>query len=115
MVLVAKTDPNLGAKGTSLIIVEANTKGFNKGRNLKKLGLDSGDTAELFFDDCVVQRANLLGPEEGKGFIQLMQQLPQDRLSLAQGAVVETERADRPHVRMMVSRTQIFDRRVSCD
>jgi len=93
LVLVAKTDPNLGAKGISLIMVEANTKGFNKGRNLKKLGLNSGDTAELFFDDCVVPRANLLGPEEGKGFIQLMQQLPQERLSLAQGAVVETERA----------------------
>jgi acyl-CoA dehydrogenase len=93
VVLVAKTDPNLGAKGISLIVVEAGTKGFKKGRNLKKLGLNSGDTAELFFDNCIVPTANLLGDEEGKGFFQLMNQLPQERLSLAQGAVVEIERA----------------------
>jgi acyl-CoA dehydrogenase len=93
IVLVAKTDPNLGAKGISLIIVEADAPGFERGRNLKKLGLKSADTSELFFSDCRVPVANRLGEEEGKGFIQLMQQLPQERLSIAQAAMVSAERA----------------------
>jgi len=93
IVLVAKTDPNLGAKGISLIIVEADAPGFERGRNLKKLGLKSADTSELFFSDCRVPVANRLGEEEGKGFIQLMQQLPQERLSIAQAAMVTAERA----------------------
>ncbi|TNF87146.1 MAG: acyl-CoA dehydrogenase [Gammaproteobacteria bacterium] len=93
IVVVAKTDPELGAKGISLIVVEADTPGFERGRNLKKLGLKSADTSELFFSDCRVPVANRLGEEEGKGFIQLMQQLPQERLSIAQAAMVSAERA----------------------
>ena len=93
IVLVAKTDPNLGAKGISLIVVEADAEGFERGRNLKKLGLKSADTSELFFSDCRVPVANRLGEEEGKGFVQLMQQLPQERLSIAQAAIVSAERA----------------------
>ena len=93
IVVVAKTDPNLGAKGISLIVVEADAAGFERGRNLKKLGLKSADTSELFFSDCRVPVANRLGEEEGKGFIQLMQQLPQERLSIAQAAMVSAERA----------------------
>ena len=93
IVVVAKTDPNLGAKGISLIVVEAEAKGFERGRNLKKLGLKSADTSELFFSDCRVPVANRLGEDEGKGFIQLMQQLPQERLSIAQAAIVSAERA----------------------
>ncbi len=93
IVLVAKTDPSLGAKGISLIVVEADSAGFERGRNLKKLGLKSADTSELFFSDCRVPVANRLGEEEGKGFIQLMQQLPQERLSIAQAAIVSAERA----------------------
>ncbi len=93
IVVVAKTDPNLGAKGISLIVVEAQSVGFERGRNLKKLGLKSADTSELFFSDCRVPVANRLGEEEGKGFIQLMQQLPQERLSIAQAAIVSAERA----------------------
>ena len=92
-IVVAKTDPNQGAKGISLIVVEADTDGFKRGRNLKKLGQHSADTSELFFEDCRVPQSNRLGEEEGKGFIQLMQQLPQERLNIAQAAVVEMERA----------------------
>jgi acyl-CoA dehydrogenase len=93
IVVVAKTDPSLGAKGISLIVVEAEADGFERGRNLKKLGLKSADTSELFFSDCRVPVANRLGEDEGKGFIQLMQQLPQERLSIAQAAIVSAERA----------------------
>ncbi|MDG1133892.1 MAG: acyl-CoA dehydrogenase family protein [Pseudomonadales bacterium] len=92
VILVAKTDPTQGAKGISLVVVEANTPGFQRGRNLKKMGQAAADTSELFFEDCRVPVGNCLG-DEGKGFVQLMQQLPQERLNIAQAAVVEMERA----------------------
>ncbi len=92
VILVAKTDPTQGAKGISLIVVEANTPGLQRGRNLKKMGQAAADTSELFFADCRVPVGNCLG-DEGKGFVQLMQQLPQERLNIAQAAVVEIERA----------------------
>ena len=73
--VVAKTDPEGGAKGTSLIMVETDeVEGFRRGRNLKKLGQKAQDTSELFFDDVKVPQTNLLGSEEGQGFVQLMQQ-----------------------------------------
>ena len=93
VIVVAKTDPKQGAKGISLIVVETDNPGFKRGRNLEKLGQSSADTSEMFFEDCRVPQANLIGDEEGKGFIQLMQQLPQERLNIAQAAVVEMERA----------------------
>ena len=93
VIVVAKTDPSLGGKGISLIVVEADTDGFKRGRNLKKLGQHAADTSELFFEDCRVPQTNRLGEEEGRGFIQLMQQLPQERLNIAQAAVIEMERA----------------------
>ena len=94
VIVVAKTDPDLGAKGISLIVVEtADNPGFERGRNLKKLGQKSADTSELFFADCRVPLANRLGDDEGTGFVQLMQQLPQERLSIAQAAVVQAEHA----------------------
>ena len=93
VIVVAKTDPAQGAKGISLIVVEADTAGFTRGRNLKKIGLKSADTSELSFSDCRVPVSNRLGEEEGHGFIQLMQQLPQERLNIAQSAVVVAERA----------------------
>jgi len=93
VIVVAKTDPNARAKGISLILVDAETAGFERGRNLKKMGQKAADTSELFFSDCRVPVTNLIGDEEGKGFYQLMQQLPQERLSIAQAAVVCTERA----------------------
>ncbi len=92
VIVVAKTDPTAGAKGTSLILVEAGTPGFSKGRNLEKVGMKAQDTSELFFDNVRVPRSNLLG-QEGMGFIYLMQELPQERLSVALYAVANTEAA----------------------
>ena len=80
IVLACKTDPSQGSKGTSLILVPADTPGFRKGnRLLEKVGWKAQDTAELFFDDVRVPVGNLLG-EEGRGFVQMMEQLPQERL-----------------------------------
>lgn len=87
VVLVAKTDPDKGAAGTSLILVEASREGFEKGRNLDKIGQQENDTSELFFNNVRVPQSNLLGKQEGMGFIQLMQQLAQERLILGVGAV----------------------------
>jgi long-chain-acyl-CoA dehydrogenase len=84
IVLVCKTGPAAGARGTSLVIVETHElEGFSRGRNLEKIGLKEADTSELFFNDTRVPTDNLLGEEEGQGFIQLMKQLPQERLSIA--------------------------------
>ena len=87
VIVVAKTDPEEKARGVSLIVVEtAEAEGFSRGRNLEKLGLKAQDTSELFFDDVKVPAANLLGTEEGQGFFQLMNQLPQERLIIGVGA-----------------------------
>src|SRR5882757_11183235 len=81
IIVVAKTDPKAGAKGTSLLVVETDdAQGFRRGRKLKKLGMDSADTSELFFEDVSLPTENLLGPEEGQGFVQLMNELPQERM-----------------------------------
>jgi acyl-CoA dehydrogenase len=94
VIVVAKTDPSKGAKGTSLIVVEtADAPGFQRGRNLDKIGMEAQDTSELFFDGVRVPTANLLGAQEGQGFAQLMQQLPQERLSIAISGVAVIERA----------------------
>jgi acyl-CoA dehydrogenase len=93
VVVVAKTDPKLGAKGTSLIAVETDTPGFKRGRNLEKIGMKAQDTSELFFDDVRVPSDNLLGPGTGMGFVQLMQQLPQERLVIAIQAIAAIEAA----------------------
>ena len=82
VIVVAKTDPKLGAKGTSLIAVETGTPGFKRGRNLEKIGMKAQDTSELFFDDVRVPAANLIGPAEGQGFFQMMEQLPYERLTI---------------------------------
>jgi acyl-CoA dehydrogenase len=94
IVVVAKTDPSLGAKGVSLMVVETdNAPGFRRGRKLKKLGLDSADTSELFFDDVKLPPENLLGTEEGQGFVQLMRDLPRERLLVVVHAQAMIERA----------------------
>jgi acyl-CoA dehydrogenase len=94
VILVTKTDPDKGAKGTSLIVVETDeAEGFERGRNLDKIGLKANDTSELFFNDMRVPTSNLLGVEEGQGFVQLMQQLPQERLMIGTGAIGMIERA----------------------
>src|SRR5204863_5146790 len=93
VIVVARTGGQ-GGKGLSLIAVEtAGAEGYRRGRNLDKIGLHASDTSELFFDNVSVPPENLLGSEEGQGFVQLMQQLPQERLSLAVGAVASMERA----------------------
>jgi acyl-CoA dehydrogenase len=92
IIVVAKTEPDKGAKGTSLILVEAGTEGFARGRNLDKIGQHSADTSELFFNEVRVPMTNCLG-EENKGFIYLMSQLPQERLGIAIGAQAGAQRA----------------------
>jgi acyl-CoA dehydrogenase len=94
VIVVAKTDPDNAAAGISLIVVETEgTPGFARGRVLKKIGQHGQDTAELFFDGVRVPVTNLLGDTEGQGFIQLMQQLPQERLVLAVAAAAAIEAA----------------------
>lgn len=94
VIVVAKTDPKAGSKGVSLFVVETDTApGFRRGRKLKKLGQDSADTSELFFEDVQLPADSLLGTEEGQGFYQLMKELPQERLIVALHAVAMMERA----------------------
>jgi acyl-CoA dehydrogenase len=94
IIVVAKTDPALGAKGISLFVVETDAvEGFRRGRNLDKIGLKANDTSELFFDHVEVPASSLLGTEEGQGFFMLMDQLPQERLLIALHAVGRIESA----------------------
>jgi len=87
IVVAAKTDPAAGAKGISLVVLETDgAEGFARGRNLEKLGCHAADTSELFFDDVVLPPENILGGAEGRGFAQMMEQLPQERLIIACGA-----------------------------
>ncbi|MGY1620041.1 acyl-CoA dehydrogenase family protein [Geodermatophilus sp. SYSU D00691] len=91
VIVVARTDADApAAKGTSLLVVERDMPGFSRGRNLEKVGLKAQDTAELFFDDVRVPAENLLGTEN-RGFYHLMENLPQERLSIAVGAVASAE------------------------
>ncbi len=93
IIVVAKTDPTEGAKGTSLIVVETDgADGFERGRNLHKIGMEGNDTSELFFNDVKVPGDNIIGGGEGMGFVQLMQQLPQERLNIAVQGVAAAER-----------------------
>jgi long-chain-acyl-CoA dehydrogenase len=88
IIVAAKTDPSEGAKGVSLVVVETDgAEGFKRGRNLEKVGLHAADTSELFFDEVEIPPENILGGTEGQGFYQMMQQLPQERLIIACGAV----------------------------
>ncbi len=86
VIVVARTDPDAGARGFSLLVVERGMPGFERGRNLDKVGMKAQDTAELSFTDVRVPAENLLG-QEGQGFIHLMQNLAQERLSIAVGSV----------------------------
>lgn len=90
LVLAAKTDPEKGAKGITLFTVAADCEGYQKGRNLEKMGLHSGDTSELFFDNVRVPEKEILGGL-GQGFVNLMNELPRERLILAIGAVAACE------------------------
>jgi alkylation response protein AidB-like acyl-CoA dehydrogenase len=92
VITAVKTDPSQRHKGISLVIVERDTPGFDRGRNLEKLGMHAQDTAELFFDDALVPANNLLG-DEGQGFTYLVSNLAQERLSIAISAVASARAA----------------------
>src|SRR3977135_1731209 len=92
VIVVAKTDPAKGAKGTSLLVVDTSMQGFTKGKRLKKMGLKGQDTAELFFDHVEVPAENLVG-QENNGFVYLMQELPWERMQIAIGAVAKAQAA----------------------
>ncbi|WP_336985553.1 acyl-CoA dehydrogenase family protein [Altererythrobacter aquiaggeris] len=94
IIVAAKTDPNERAKGISLMLLETDgAEGFKRGKKLDKIGLDAQDTSELFFDDVFIPGDNILGGEPGKGFYQLMGELPQERLIIAMGGMNVIERA----------------------
>jgi acyl-CoA dehydrogenase len=90
IVLATKTDSALGAKGVTLFLVESTRKGFNRGRNLEKLGMKAQDTSELFFDNVRIPSSNMLGAE-GRGFAQMMTKLSQERLAQAVRSATVTE------------------------
>ncbi len=92
VIVVAKTDPAKGAKGTSLLVVDTSMAGFSKGKPLHKAGMKAQDTCELYFDNVRVPAENLLG-EENNGFIYLMQELPWERLQIAVIAMASAEAA----------------------
>lgn len=94
ILVAAKTNPSEGSKGTSLVILETDgATGFARGRNLDKIGAHAADTSELFFDNVHIPAENILGGEENRGFYQMMQQLPQERLIIGCGAVGAMEGA----------------------
>lgn len=111
VIVVAKTDPSKGAKGTSLLIVEEGMEGFQKGKNLKKVGMKAQDTSELFFQDVKVPAENLIG-DEGMGFIYLMQELPQERLGIAINGLAMAESAFQ-HTLDYVKERKAFGQRVA--
>ena len=112
VIVVAKTDKNAGSKGISLIIVETkDAEGFQRGRNLKKMGQKGQDTSELFFENVRVPQANLLGKEEGQGFIQLMLQLGWERLSIGIGAIAAMDGVIESTVRYVQDR-KAFNQRL---
>jgi acyl-CoA dehydrogenase len=106
LIVVAKTDPDEAAHGVSLLVLETDgAEGFRRGRVLDKIGLKGQDTSELFFDDVRVPAENLLGGQEGLGFIHLMQQLPQERLLIAVTSVAAMEAAVRQTIQYTKERT----------
>ena len=110
-VIACKTDPALGGKGISLILVERDREGFERGRNLEKIGCRAQDTSELFFRDVRVPISNLLG-QEGRGFAHLMQLLPQERLVVAIRCAAAIHAALAETVRYTTDR-KAFGRRIA--
>ena len=111
IIVATKTDPKLGARGMTLFIVDCNLEGFERGRNLEKIGLHSGDTSELFFQDvCVSANDNLGG--EGQGFINLMNELPRERLILGVGSVGAAQGMLEETVSYVLER-KVFDKPLS--
>ena len=114
VIVVAKTNPAAGGKGTSLLLVERGMKGFTTGKRLKKLGLKAQDTSELFFDNVPVPAGNLLGGEafENKGFVCLMEQLPWERMQIAIGAIAAAQ-ADIDQTVAYVKERKVFGQPVA--
>ena len=110
-IIACKTDPKEGAKGIRLILVEGDREGFKRGKNLEKIGYKAQDTSELFFEDVRVPITNLLG-QEGRGFAQLMQQLPQERLVVAIRCATALEAALNETIRYTKER-KAFGRSIS--
>jgi alkylation response protein AidB-like acyl-CoA dehydrogenase len=110
VIVAARTTEQGGAKGISLFLVEQGDEGFSRGRNLDKIGLHGNDTSELFFDEVKLPADRLLGAENG-GFVMLMQQLPQERLSIAVQAQASAQRAFDEAV-MFTSDRKAFGKRV---
>lgn len=114
--VVVKTDPAAGGKGVSLLMLETDAEesqtGFQRGRNLEKIGLKAQDTSEIFFDDVFIPARNLLGDSEGLGFVQLMEQLPQERLIIAVSACVAMDRALQ-YTRDYVKERKAFGKRIA--
>ncbi|MFN4295416.1 MAG: acyl-CoA dehydrogenase family protein [Brevundimonas sp.] len=112
IIVVAKTDPAEGAKGISLVVVETDgLEGFERGRNLHKIGMEANDTSELFFNDVKVPVENIIGEAEGRGFYHLMEQLPQERLNIAVQGVAAAERGLRETLAYVKER-KAFGKRV---
>lgn len=112
IIVVARTDVGAGSRGFSLLLVDANdAPGFARGRNLDKIGLEMGDTSELYFEDVPVPFENLLGGEEGNGFRQLMTELPKERLIIALECMAIIEAA-LTHTIRYVSERQAFGKRI---
>ncbi len=110
IIVVTKTDPSQGAKGTSLVVLETEgAEGFRRGRNLEKIGMKAQDTSELFFDNVRIPRTNLLGGIEGKGFFQLMQEFSYERMMCGVSALGSCELALSETVRYVRER-KAFDR-----
>ncbi len=113
-IVVAKTDPKAepAHKGISLLLVEADSLGFVRGRKLDKLGLPGQDTSEIFFEDCRVPAANVLGGVEGRGFAMLMQKLQQERLVIAVGSIASSRRSLDDTTRYVLER-RAFGKRIA--
>jgi alkylation response protein AidB-like acyl-CoA dehydrogenase len=111
VILVARTSPNAGAHGISLLLVEADRPGFRRGRKLRKLGRHGADTSELFFDDVRVPASNLLGAEN-RGFMHLMKELPAERLGIAISGIVDSQRGFDLTARYVKER-RVFGKRVA--
>jgi acyl-CoA dehydrogenase len=112
IIVVAKTDPAEGAKGVSLVVVETDeVEGFRRGRNLHKIGMEANDTSELFFDGVKVPGENIIGGDEGRGFYQLMEQLPQERLNIAVQGLAAAERG-LAHTLDYVKERKAFGKRI---
>lgn len=112
IIVVAKTDPGEGARGVSLVVIETDeVEGFRRGRNLHKIGMEANDTSELFFDGVKVPGENIIGGDEGRGFYQLMEQLPQERLNIAVQGLAAAERG-LAHTLDYVKERKAFGKRI---